>query len=667
MSQNVTWPPIGGTSYPVPNTTGEVNWTSLTNYLVALGNAQSTTNQKVGVRIATASPIAVASATDYMVVSNLTVPGAVVVNLPAAQVGQAFVVKDGKGDASTNNITINRNGTDTIDGATSIVIGSNFGSVLLTCTAAGSWSVFQNAAPMIAQSLAAAPTYSPGRIWYDNVDNTLRYYNDSPTDSVNIGQELNVKVRNTSGSTINPGQVVRVTGAVGGVPTVSLAQANSFANAKVYAVVTESIANNSNGYATIAGLIKNLNLSAFADGDVLFLSASVAGGLTATRPAAPNYAIPIGAVSSNNVSTGRLIVQLAYTRPLGFGTANQISGMNAGATEIEYKNFLVTTAGQMTAGTSSGLGTTGSPYQLLYGSLVSYSNATNASAIASGTRINLNANLYRDGASTVKAVETVTGYTSLEVTRTTSSTGTVLAASANYQDAQTANAAAVVTNDRALFSVNALGAWTFGNAVSNQNQLWRGLNLYLRNSDGTQMGMGVTASGTFLDSFGADNATNATTQFRTLRNDGSNTLIYLSVTGAGGITFPQISNSVSGNLNGGTYTPVATVGTNVSSASTLSAKYTRVGNIVTVCGQMSVATTAAANTESRVQITLPISSNIAAGNDVLGVCVQKPSGGTAIGGGVIQGDPATDRAELVFNSTQTSASNLSYSFQYTVL
>ncbi len=184
---------------------------------------------------------------------------------------------------------------------------------------------------------AAAPTYAAGKVWYDSTDQTLRYYNDSTTDSVNIGQEINVKIRNTSGSTITPGQVVRITGAVGGVPTVSLAQSNSLTNTRVYAVCTETITNNSNGYGTIHGLIKNLNLSAFTDGDILFLSSSVAGGLTNVRPASPNYAQPIGSVSSNSASTGRLIVDFSHRRTLGYGSANQILGMNSGGTEQEYK------------------------------------------------------------------------------------------------------------------------------------------------------------------------------------------------------------------------------------------------------------------------------------------------------------------------------------------
>lgn len=191
--------------------------------------------------------------------------------------------------------------------------------------------------------VGADPTYAAGKMWYDTADQTMRYYNDSTTDSVNIGQELNVKVRNTSGSPMTPGQVVRITGAVGGVPAVSLAQANSFANAKVFAVVTENIANNTNGYATISGRIKSLNLSAFSDGDVVYLSTSVAGGLTNVRPSAPNYVMPVGSVASNNSSNGILIVDFGSFRRIGLGTANQLRGVNAGATEEEYKTLSGTT------------------------------------------------------------------------------------------------------------------------------------------------------------------------------------------------------------------------------------------------------------------------------------------------------------------------------------
>lgn len=57
---------------------------------------------------------------------TLTLPG-------SATVKDAFqlVVKDEVGGAAANNITINPNGTDTIDGAAGLTINTNFGSVTL--------------------------------------------------------------------------------------------------------------------------------------------------------------------------------------------------------------------------------------------------------------------------------------------------------------------------------------------------------------------------------------------------------------------------------------------------------------------------------------------------------------------------------------------------------
>ena len=56
---------------------------------------------------------------------------AVTVTLPAVSANAAIVFKDSAGTAATNNITINRSGTATIDGATSQAVSSNYGSMKL--------------------------------------------------------------------------------------------------------------------------------------------------------------------------------------------------------------------------------------------------------------------------------------------------------------------------------------------------------------------------------------------------------------------------------------------------------------------------------------------------------------------------------------------------------
>jgi hypothetical protein len=134
MPTSKTWPG-GGTdttpaSFSIP-ASGELNWASLSDFLNALGDsAQATTLQKFAVRKAVASPVTVAT-TDCAIVSDLTVAGAVTVNLPAGANKQVFFIVDGKGDAGTNNITINRNGSDTIAGSTSVVLNENRQGIIL--------------------------------------------------------------------------------------------------------------------------------------------------------------------------------------------------------------------------------------------------------------------------------------------------------------------------------------------------------------------------------------------------------------------------------------------------------------------------------------------------------------------------------------------------------
>lgn len=68
--------------------------------------------------------------------------GAVSIDLPLASArnGYPLAVKDISGAASTNNITINRNTTDTIEGLTSITINADWGGFYLI-PVSGGWII----------------------------------------------------------------------------------------------------------------------------------------------------------------------------------------------------------------------------------------------------------------------------------------------------------------------------------------------------------------------------------------------------------------------------------------------------------------------------------------------------------------------------------------------
>ena len=58
------------------------------------------------------------------------------INLPAAATagaGKVYIIKDESGAAGTNNITADANASETIDGATTKVINSNYGVLRLIC------------------------------------------------------------------------------------------------------------------------------------------------------------------------------------------------------------------------------------------------------------------------------------------------------------------------------------------------------------------------------------------------------------------------------------------------------------------------------------------------------------------------------------------------------
>ena len=85
---------------------------------------------------------------DSLVIVNKTVGAPTTITLPASAVtpnsdGSRRVVEvhDGKGDAATNNITINAAGTDTVNGGASVTIASNYGVLRLLDLGGGAWAV----------------------------------------------------------------------------------------------------------------------------------------------------------------------------------------------------------------------------------------------------------------------------------------------------------------------------------------------------------------------------------------------------------------------------------------------------------------------------------------------------------------------------------------------
>ena len=220
-----------------------------------------------------------------------------------------------------------------------------------------------------------APAYAEGRVFYDSAAHTLNYYNDNSQMSLNIGQEQVVRVRNQTGSTIVNGTVVYISGATGQTPLITKAIATSYITADVIGVTTTDITNNGYGYVTVSGTVNDLDTSVFADGDAVYLSASVAGTFTATEPNSPNYSIQIGVITYSNNVHGKLLVaiqtksvevqhiigQVAIAQGGTNGTATPTAGGVSYGTGTAYAFTAAGTSGQVLQSNGSGAPTWASP------------------------------------------------------------------------------------------------------------------------------------------------------------------------------------------------------------------------------------------------------------------------------------------------------------------
>lgn len=151
--------------------------------------------------------------------------------------------------------------------------------------------------------------------------------------------------------------------------------------------------------------------------------------------------------------------------------------------------------------------------------------------------------------------------------------------------------------------------------------------------------------------------------------DGTNAIASrMVIDKSGNIQTPGIHNNASPPTNttavisSGTYTPTLTNSTNVAASSNATGKWSRVGNIVTVSGQLEVDPTSA-TTNTLIGISLPIASNLTSPSDLTGLAMDNPASRS---NGWINGDITNDRAQLQMYPNSALNYEWRYQFQYEV-
>jgi hypothetical protein len=187
-------------------------------------------------------------------------------------------------------------------------------STLTALTRINTENVVFNTAP------TSIPTSVGSMVW-NNTDGTLDLKLKGGNVTLQMGQETVTMVVNKTATNITlleqNYQAVRITGAQGQRLKVDLAQANNDANsATTIGLVTETIANNAEGFINTGGCVKEINTTgslqgeSWNDGDVLYLSGTVAGRITNIKPIAPIHTIIIGFVEYAHAVHGKIFVKV---------------------------------------------------------------------------------------------------------------------------------------------------------------------------------------------------------------------------------------------------------------------------------------------------------------------------------------------------------------------
>lgn len=165
-----------------------------------------------------------------------------------------------------------------------------------------------------------------------------------------IGRDVCFFAKNTSGTTITKGQAVYISSATSSALMVSPAKADSgMTKLPAVGLAAADIANNTFGMVMQAGHLQGIDTSASAipgatDGGAVFIDATTAGSLTATRPTHPAVAQMIGVIVNRSTApNGSILVACIQHNPnrnqgTNYDTWCVGDGTSTAARSIVFKN-----------------------------------------------------------------------------------------------------------------------------------------------------------------------------------------------------------------------------------------------------------------------------------------------------------------------------------------
>lgn len=178
-------------------------------------------------------------------------------------------------------------------------------------------------------ALNYAPTgHLASRTYWSQVSKCLRVQGFDSGTELEVGRNLWVRIKNSTGSTLTNGTVVSVQSGVAGLTDIVASVVRAISTTKTsctaIAVVTGDIPDGGEGEATNYGYVRGINTSGLSLGPV-YVSPTNPGQLTNTEPAFPNYSARVGVVLKVHATEG-IILADPDTDPQFSGGTAVISG-----------------------------------------------------------------------------------------------------------------------------------------------------------------------------------------------------------------------------------------------------------------------------------------------------------------------------------------------------
>lgn len=199
---------------------------------------------------------------------------------------------------------------------------------------------------ILSQSFAdgTAQTVAAGKFWYNGTKGSWNAGMGGGNITQQIGEELFIYGKASAAITDSPLQAVYKTGTVGASGVVTFAPTVSGITDpdQILGIATESIALNGFGRITTHGVVHGITTDGtafgetWADNDDIWYN-PVTGGLTKTKPSAPNMKMMIGTViSAGSGGSGSFFVNLGASSSLGGTDSNVQLGVLANNDLLQY-------------------------------------------------------------------------------------------------------------------------------------------------------------------------------------------------------------------------------------------------------------------------------------------------------------------------------------------